>query len=474
MIAINNGARPKHRSAGSGRGWRAAVCVFLGVVAPLGAQNSLLSGFNPLGNSRSGIQLYDVTGFVGWQSVVNPQGGLFLPMSGTGLKSDTSLGAGASVGWSKRGQKTNLSIMYNAGYQAQIRYTDLSALSQVLAMNASRRLNGKWSLGFSSTAAISTYDQMLFSPTLFSSVAAAPGSFDDLAAAVLTGTYNNDQLASLLTGSPMIESPSRTFFFGDRVFTASASTSLSYAHSKRLSVSFAASADRAQHLTQHLADGEQLSGQQSLYLLPRAVEGSATVSVNYALTPRTQVGANMSASRGFSSIQNAYTTYGSAFIGRTMGRRWYAQVHAGAGFVTYINSLSPGRIGTTPVAGGSLGYKTYAHSFMVSADRTLSQSYGVGAASNFMTSAAWHWWQPGRRWGLTSSYMREQFMGSAFGDVTGWRGGFGMTQRMGEHMVLETDYTYGSYASDGVESPFHRSQQGVRLSVMWMPQAERR
>src|SRR6185503_12658076 len=150
----------------------------------------------------------------------------------TGLKGDGMFGAGAALGWSRRTKKTNLSMSYNGGYQARIRYSELSALNHFLTLSASRQLGSKWSLGFSAASSISTYDQMLFNPTVFSSLAAYPGTFDDLASAVLTGKYNNDQLASLLTGSPVIESPARTLFYGNRVFTSSASTSLSYAHSQ--------------------------------------------------------------------------------------------------------------------------------------------------------------------------------------------------------------------------------------------------
>jgi hypothetical protein len=469
MNRMNGGRRPARRGFGAVLGWAAMVLLAAATPIRLGAQQSgVVSSLNALGNPNAGFQLYNVQGFAGWESVLNPQGG-FLP-SNQGLGADEMLGGAASAGWSRHGQKTNLSITYTLSYDGYIHYSSLNALNHNLVINGSRRLSPKWTLGFSAAAAISTYDQMLFDPTVFSSVAAAPGTFDDLASAVLAGKYNNDQLASLLTGAPVLESPARTVFFGDRLFTSSASTSLSYAHSQRLSISFMASGNRMEHLN----GGDQPNSSQELYLIPSAIEASAAVSVNYSLTPRTQVGVNLMGTRGFSDFDQAYTSSATAFIGRTMGRRWFAQARAGGGLVTQISSQYPSSGGATPVYGATLGYKTYAHSFLASYDRTVGQSYGVGAADTTTYNAAWRWSRPGRSWGLTSNYMRQQFTGGGFGDVTGWRAAFGVTRQMGQHAVLETAYTYAAYYSNSSLAPYNSTQNAVRVTVEWIPQGQER
>jgi hypothetical protein len=157
-----------------------------------------------------------------------------------------------------------------------------------------------------------------------------------------------------------------------------------------------------------------------------------------------------------------------------MGRHWFAQAHAGGGFATYVHSQVHASTGTSPVFGASLGYKTYAHSFMGAYDRTLGQSYGLGAMTMMTYNVAWHWWRPGRSWGLSSNYMRQQFNGGTFGDVDGWRTAFGINREMGQHMMLETGYTYGAYSSRSPQSPFKSAQHAVRLSVMWTPHARER
>jgi hypothetical protein len=451
-----------------------AAVFFLCITAPerlkaQGVQSPLLSGFNPAGGSR-GLQLYNVTGFAGWESVVSPQGGLYLP-NGTDVKGDEMMGGSASAGWSGHSERASASIQYTASYIAQVRYSGLNALSHFLGINATRRLSPKWNVGFSASSALSTYNQLLFSPMVLSEVVAVPATFDDLSSAVLAGQFTNDQLASLLTGAPLIESPARTAIFGNRVFASSASASLGYAHSTRLSINLSASAS----LMQHVHDTHQQDVPQYAYLIPRAIGATAGMGVSYALSPKTHVGVEASSSRGFSTIQDSYTTAANGFIGRTFGRRWFAQIHGGGGFVTNIRTHYASSASTSPVFGGNLGYKTSAHGFLAEYDRTLGQTYGAGAAQMTSISAAWNWWQPGRRWGLNSSYMRQDFSRAAFAKIQGWRASFGLTRQLGGHLVLETAYMYGSYTDASAPlSLYNSAQHAVRLSMMFSPQGRER
>ena len=66
----------------------------------------------------------------------------------------------------------------------------------------------------------------------------------------------------------------------------------------------------------------------------------ASVAINYSLTPRTQVGVNMSSSRGFSPIEDAYASYASAIssAGKWAGIGSCGELHGGGGFITPIRS----------------------------------------------------------------------------------------------------------------------------------------
>ncbi|HKW98509.1 MAG TPA: hypothetical protein VJN43_12305 [Bryobacteraceae bacterium] len=450
-------------------GWVAATLVLAAIPDQLTAQftqtSPLLSGTNPIQGSLAGFRLYDVTGFAGWESVATPYGGYILPGI-TGLKADETYGGSVSLGWTHRRAKTNLYLLYTGSYLGRVQYSNWNALSHFLTLGASHQFGAKWSLSFDTSATISTYDQMLSSPTMFGSMAAAPGSFDDLASAVLAGKVTNDQLASLLTGVPVIESPSRTLFFGNRVFGASAAASARYARSQRLSFSLSTSASRAQHLNDPAERG--LSSRP--YLLQSALYGSAAVGMSYAATPRTEIGVSLSSSRSFSVFQQAYSTYGTASIGRTLGRHWFAQAHGGAGFVTNLRSAYRVNSGGRPLFGASLGYRAYANTLIASYTRTLGQAYGAGAVDTTSIMGAWNWWRPGRSWGLSSSYGREQLRDGAFGNVQGWRALIALTRHMGRHMMLETGYSYGSYSSHRALSPYQGTQSSVRVTVMWAPQ----
>jgi hypothetical protein len=447
------------------------AAVLLLALAPvrLGAQSTFISDINPFGSARDGLQIYSVSGFAGWESQVVPPGGYF-PTYGANLQGDETFGGGASLGWTRVRGQSNLSISYSATYVGEARYTQLNALNQSLSLSWNRRLGRKWTLGFAAGSGISNYNQMLFSPTAFSNVAGAPGSFDDLASAILAGKYNNNQLASLLTGAPVIESPARTYFFGNRVFGSSGSMSLAYEHSQRLSIQFSASGADAQHLKENTVQGVSSNG----YLIPRAITAGADVSLSYALTPRTQLGVSLTSSRGFSELQQAYATSGSISLGRTLSQHWFAHVSAGEGFVTYISSRSPRSLGTTPVGSVELGYRARSHTLLASYSRTLGQSFGVGAADTYTTNAAWQWRQPGHKWGLSSSFMQQEMSNGIFGHVSGWRAGIGLGRQMGQFMMLETSYAYAAYSGSSGPGPYSSHQSAVRVSVAWIPRGTER
>jgi len=431
-------------------------------------QTSPLLGDNPFTNPRGGFQLYSITGFAGWESQFSPQEGYVVP-NGQDVGSDTSYGGSAGVGWSRRSDKGSISVGYLASYLGQVHHSHLNALNHFLNINASRRLGRKWNFGFSANASVSTYTQLLYSPIGTSSLISAAGP-GDLGGAMLTGHSSNDGLNSQLGSAGTIDSPDRTLFFGNRVFTTSASTSLSYTYSPRLTFNFSLAGSRSQHLNQDLPDGSA----PEVFLVPSALEASGNVGVSYAMSPRTQVGFNASGSRGFSDIQGAFGTNTSAFIGHTFGRRWTAQLHVGVGFVSVVHSTSPVNPGLSPVYGGSLGYQTLSNTFMFSTDRSVSQSYGLATADTINYMGAWRWFRPGRTWGTSVSMMRQQYRQAAYGDSSSWRAMAGVTKRMGGHTVVELSYVYGNYKSSTPPNPYQSAQNGVRLSVMWTPQSQER
>ncbi len=140
-------------------GTAAVVLLLAAVPSRLGAQTSLVEDINPLGHSRNGLHLYDVSAFAGWESVLSPQGGFFLPYNG--VKGDEMAGVATSLGWSRHSAKSNFSMVYSANYQRMFQHANLSALGQSLSLDASRELSRKWTANFGLNSGVSTYDQML-------------------------------------------------------------------------------------------------------------------------------------------------------------------------------------------------------------------------------------------------------------------------------------------------------------------------
>jgi len=455
----------------------AALFVMAGAACQLGAQSpSMLSGINPVGQNPHGLQLYNVTGFAGWTSMASPQQGLLLPFSGAGLGSDTTLGGGASLGWVTGHERTRFAIRYSGGYDGEVRYTQWNAFYHFLSMSVSRKVTPKLTLNLSAASSVSNYNQLLFSPTTFGSLVAAPGSFDDLSAAVLSGQYNNDQLASLLTGAPVIDSPSRTVFFGNRVFTSSAGINLGYARTPRLSFGFTADYGYEQHLADANSDAPKTT-----FLLPHASYGMAGLSVSYALSRHTHIGLGTSSGRSFSGLQQSYTNSANIFLGHEINSHWFMQANAGAGFAHNVHAQpSLSTLGARPSFGAKLGYRTFSNTFIGNYERMLTLAYGAGASDTTVLGGGWRWWRPGHTWGVSASGGDEILHNKAFSKVSGYRGTFGITKQLGNHAVVEAGYSYGAYSGgvlattsspEPVGSPIKSHQHTVRLTLAWYPQS---
>ena len=98
----------------------------------------------------------------------------------------------------------------------------------------------KWTVTLTGGAQDTTLAEYLFQPSGLSVLSQLPATTDDLAAAFSIGQFSNSQMASMLTGASMLQSPARGLLLGNRVLSYSANAGLNYAHSSRLSFHFAA------------------------------------------------------------------------------------------------------------------------------------------------------------------------------------------------------------------------------------------
>jgi len=169
-------------------------------------------------------------------------------------------------------------------------------------------------------------------------------------------------------------------------------------------------------------------------------------------------------------VYDAYTTTSLVTLGRTLASRWLLQVHGGVGVINplrqtyFLLSTTP-----HPAAGGSLGYKTFSQSFLGSFDRTVSDSYGLGAATTSSAGVSWRGSRPGRAWWLESSAGWTQLQGNGVGNTSGWRATAGFGRTMGAHLVLFTQYAYVSYSGKLQNTRYGQDQSAARVSVVWSP-----
>jgi len=417
---------------------------------------------------RAGVQITSVSGYEVYYSSSLPNNGVGFQPTATNLPSDMGAGGSITFDWTKFTQRTTFSLSYTPSYTARLRYSSLDAFNHLFSLNLTRKFARRWNFGLSIGANLSNYEESLFAPTTLSNIAAIPATFNDLAAGLLASKFtNNPQLGVTLTNSPLIQSPVSNLLYGERMFTSSATTSLSYSFSPRLSISFSGGGNRTQQVSPN-----QALNVTSSYVIPDTTSAIAGIALSYSLSRLTQLGASVNANWISSSVVSSYTTTSLAILGRTLRRRWLMQVHGGVGVTDLVRgTLISLPTEPRPVIGGSLGYKTLSHTFLGSYDRTTSDSYGLAASTNSSANATWRWRRAGRPWWLDTSLGWQQLTGNAIANISGWRMTAGLSRAVAANAVLLTEYSYLNY-SGGLQaaSRYHSAQSAIRVVVTWIPQ----
>jgi len=439
----------------------AALLLF--VSCTIGVVNGQETASSP--SLRHGLQIEAVSAYFDYYSAGLPNSGSFQPSAK--LQSDGAAGASVQIGWIRSGERSSYSFSYTASLVGRIRYSEWNAWNHALSLTASRKLAPLWTLGFSLGGDVSSREQSLFSPTVLSNVVSAPASFDDLASALLASKFANPQLASAFTAAPLLESPLRNVIYGQRTFTAAAQASLSYSHSPRLSVVFQAGGGRNQGI------GENQPGNGgNAFLNPSTTSGSAGVSISYSLSPRMQLGGNVVTTRVW-SLQDAYTTSSLGTLGWSVARRWVVQFHGGVGVTNPVQqTFLPSPVTPRPVGGGSLGFKTLTQTFLGGFDRTVSDSYGLGASTTSSASFSWRWRRPGLSWWLESSAAWQQLHGKGLGDTSGYRATAGIGRSVSAHLVLFAQYGYLNSSGQLERLLYSQDQSALRVSLTWSPHSD--
>ena len=426
-------------------------------------QSADFETFNPLSSKTGGVHLLGASVSTSYFSNAYGLGLTGLLPSGD---SNVVIAQGSLlIGWSRQRQKSNINITYAPSYVHGIQLSNYSSFNQAFSFGADKTLNGKWSINTSVQALLSDFTQLLFSPTRYGSLSTAPSTFDDFSAAILTGRSDNTSLQQMVGAASAISSPETAAVYGNRLLSAAAAVSVSYAQSTRSTYHVSAVASRAQYYTGGSSAPETRPG----YLIPKTTTGGVLLSWSYSLTPRTTLSLDASSTRTVSQYQDGYLSQSNVSMGRTMSRRWFLQGTVGVGFITPVRQTFSTPHGAQEQYGGSIGYKLDAHTLLASYQRTASDIYGYGANAMETSTGAWTWKRPGRTISLSGSFGYIRLLGSAFPNQGSWTAHILAVKALNAHLALSGGYSYIQFPQTVLISTPNLTQHGVIVTLSWSP-----
>jgi len=417
-----------------------------------------------------GFHVYSGSTYTGYVSLGLPNANYNYLLGAVPAGPDFEWGGAISVGWRRSRPRSSLSLIYDPSYSALARHSEWNAASHRVSFTASRRFAGKWEIRAGANGSVTSLYQFLFSPSSLSSAVGIPTSFDQLAGAMVSGRFTNEQLASVLTGAPGLEAPGRTTLYGNRVLTGSANSLVSYTKSRHFLVRFGGGASHDQPLSSPKTSGV-IAAQG---LLPRTTSANATAGFSYSPTARSNLGIDATATRTTSYIQDAYTTKVLGSIGTRVGKRWFLKGQAGPAWITSLRqSYHALPAGLQYAAGGSIGFGTSTQRLLATIDRTPSDAYGTGAQNTLSASAAWSWRRLGSAWTLSSSVRQQQIRGT-YQNLDGWMVTGAVSRALAARTDVQISYTYLNNSGMYLGAAQQIEVNAVQLSFIWREQRQPR
>jgi hypothetical protein len=461
---------------------RIAICVFWLLALAGQGQGQIPSSFvnlNPLGRAQNGWRLFSVTGSFGYSTLALPAnsgviGSPSVPSFALGqLQSDYDTTASAAFGYNYSAPKSTISLFYSPSYVRRYRFSKIKAFNQTMGINLHRDFAPKWSANLALNGADQTLDQLLFSSAILSTATTPVGTLDDLQQGLGLGQYSGDQLASLLTGSPAIATPSQSVIFGISVLSLAGSAGVSYRPTPRLSISVNGGVSQSQTRGSR---GDVAN--QSNFVIPRAVAQIITGTVSYAWSPRTSVGAQLGSSWMDSSFNRYLTHNVSGFLQRRLTPRLFAGLQAGVGFADSLQKA--GQTGAGPLNGAAtstggvnLGYAAFEQSFTGAYTRSVSDNFGFASQRSESISGSWQWARPGRPWGVGASVGQQRLLGGFIQDFRFWFASASFHRMLSSQLAINFSVGYvdrppittASFTTNAIGI----SGYSTRVTLVWTP-----
>ena len=418
---------------------------------------------NFLNSNTEGFHFYGVSAFYAYSTYD------FLPRPiTTRVDTRSQYGAGGTVGWQHFRSKLGASVRYSANYDGTVQQSSLNRVNQALVLNLVRPIGVKWSVSLSFSGRDMSLSQTLFEPTSLGSISQSASSFNDLSAALSVGQFSSPQSAVMAGAAAGDLSPTTSALLGSRVLSYAAHLSANYDISSRLSFQIGSFAVGGQRRSGNVL------GVSNNYIVPNTLGGTASLSMSYALSPRTTLGLGVGQNYTRSRYQQATSTSTSASLGRKMGKNWFLTGNLGGSFNQNLNQS----LGSTPqrqmTGGGSIGYRTQTHTFLARYVRSGFDAITAVTGANTNYAGAWSWRRPRSSWGFHASYTRNQTSNTGFSNLYGWQTRGGISHTLSHQMTLLIDTSYLDSHAIFQTVTNTVKVHSVRVSVGWTPGLTRR
>jgi hypothetical protein len=379
-------------------------------------------------------------------------------------------GGNAAVGATLTRSRWTAGVIYTLSFLGTPGRLSQNSFNHFVSVKLNRSLgNPRWKFRNSVVSEVVSLQESLFRPVAFQSGFGLPESFDQIASTVLAGSLTNPQVASLLTGAPLLDAPTRRIYLGDRFFNAGAQATLSYSVTPRVSLSFGGQGSYMKTLDSAASGSTNLAN-------PAAPAGQAyqaaavQVGTTYSLTPRTQFGSYASSQYTFAAGQSLNAISGAGFVShnltpgwRLSGRGGVGQMRPTAGSVSQFSSTPE------PVYGGSIGFQRQTHAFMASVDRAVLSQYGYGGGAALTTTGGWTYTPRGARWNVYANAGQQRIANGQSQQLQGWQFAGGYNRSLTRHTSLSVTYSYMSITRGLDQVEPLPVIQGIRAQLVWSP-----
>jgi hypothetical protein len=409
---------------------------------------------------RAGFGFYDVSAFSGYSTTTGPA---FNPLTNTVVPSSSyhsiTTGISTSVGWRSRKSETlHFDLRYSPSYYYVTSSTGFSRSRfspiQTLGLSWDKKFGTKWTATLSLSGSLGDFDQLLLLPTNAQNLSLLPGTTAVLSGASSTGAFG------LIT-------PQQSLYYGGRILTAAARTSLAYAMTPRLSIAFGVGAQRMQHLRNNNVPSQNPG------LFQQSTGLNGNLALNYAVSPRTGFSANASYYRAISSLATIPSVSLMAGFSRSMTDQLIVNVSAGAGYVLPNATQGPSFQRTQIQAAGGITYRTRRQTFVAMVSRSASDNFGLGATATVNATGGWSWNPLQSKWGISAGAQDTWLQDVSFG-TNGYSANVSISRTIRRRAYTSLGYGFGSYTREGflglaTNVPVNYTSHSLRFSIGFSP-----